>query len=585
MWVDPDLAHKEGNHMATELPKTDVVVVGLGAVGGVAVLPLVTAGLNVIGLEAGGWMSARDFAPDEIRNNIRDWPQAVPKAKNEIPTSRANINSGAVQGGGHPMMNGVGGTSLHYWAQSWRLSPWDFKTVSETVRRYGADRIPEGSTIEDFPISYEDLEPFYDRVEYALGVSGNAGNIQGVLQPGGNPFEGPRSRPFPMPGLRSSGFTDMMTHAARELGWHPFQAPAAINSEVYGNRPGCFYHGFCDRGGCHVEAKSSTAVTTIPEALKTGRLQVVTHARVLRIVNDQSGKAIGVEYLTGNQVMFQPADAVLLASHTYENTRLLLLSKSSEFPSGLANNSGQVGRHYFSHHQGAPVTALFPKDLNNWYGLPAQGVAIDDWADDNFDHSNMFFIGGGNLWVHTDRKPIAAAKMPLFDDTVGARNWGAKWKAFISENADRTNSSYVQKTTLPYHSNYLDLDPFVKDKLGIPVIRITAEYKQNELRIAAFTQDKMEQWYRAAGAVKIIRAGLGQAMGTSTHAYGGTRMGDNPQTNVGDRFGFAHEVKNLGLLGASVMGISGARNPTLTAQALAWRTAEHLVRNWDDITG
>jgi gluconate 2-dehydrogenase alpha chain len=334
-----------------------------------------------------------------------------------------------------------------------------------------------------------------------------------------------------------------------------------------------------------VEAKASTAVTTIPEALKSGLLKVVTHARVLRIINDDKGKVTGVEYLTGNQVMFQPADAVLLASHTYENTRLLLLSKSSEFPDGLANNGGQVGRHYFSHHQGAPVTALFPKNLNNWYGLPAQGVAIDDWADDNFDHSNMHFIGGGNLWVHIDRKPISAVKMPMFDDSDDVRNWGTKWKMFISENADRTNSSYIQKTTLPYRGNYLDLDPFVKDPVGNPVIRITAQYGVNELRIASFTQDRMEEWYRAAGAVKIIRAPIGEAMGASTHAYGGTRMGDNPETNVTNRFGFAHEVKNLGLLGASVMGTSGARNPTLTAQALAWRTAEHLIDNWNEITG
>ena len=567
--------------MATNLPKTDVVVIGLGAVGGVAVLPLVNAGLNVIGLEAGGWFSNRDFAPDEVRNNLRDWPQQVAKAKNEIPTVRANINFEAVQGGGHPMMNGVGGTSLHYWAQSWRLNPWDFKTVSETTARYGAHRIPENSTVEDWPISYEDLEPYYDRVEYAIGVSGNAGNINGSKQANGNPFEGPRARDYPMPGLRSSGYTDMMSDAARGLGWTPFQGPAAINTEVYGDRPGCFYHGYCDRGGCHVNAKSSTAVTTIPEALKSGLLKVVTHARVLKILNDADGRVTGVEYLLGNQVMFQPADAVMLASHTYENVRLLMLSTSQQFPNGLANNSGQVGQHYLSHHQGAPVIALFPKNLNNWYGLPAQGVAIDEWADDNFDHSDLDFIGGGNLWTYTDRKPIAAAKMSTFDKVP---NWGSKWKAFVSENADRTNVSYIQKTTLPYRGNQLDLDPQVKDKLGFPVIRITAEYKDNELRIAQFTQDRMEEWYRAAGATDIIRAGLGNAMGASTHAYGGTRMGNDPTTNVTNAFGFAHESPNLGILGSSVMGTSGARNPTLTAQALAWRTAEHLVENWDTIT-
>jgi gluconate 2-dehydrogenase alpha chain len=288
----------------------------------------------------------------------------------------------------------------------------------------------------------------------------------------------------------------------------------------------------------------------------------------------------GVNYIKGSTTYFQPADVVLLASHTYENARLLLLSTSTEFPNGLANNSGQVGKHYFSHHQGAPVTALFPKNLHNWYGLPAQGVAIDNWADDNFDHGNLDFIGGGNLWVHTNRRPMAAARMGTFGNTP---NWGSEWKAFIMKNADRTNSSYSQKTTLPYEGNYLDLDPTVKDKLGVPVIRITAEYKENELKIATFTQDKMEQWFLEAGALEVQRAGLGRTMGTSTHAYGGTRMGDNPQTNVVDRYGFAHEVPNLGVLGASVMGTSGARNPTLTAQALAWRTAEHLAQNWQAI--
>src|SRR5690606_26599550 len=147
-------------------------------------------------------------------------------------------------------------------------------------------------------------------------------------------------------------------------------------------------------------------------------------------------------------------------------TGLLLLWQSREFPGGLANNSGQVGQHYFSHHQGASVLDLFPRGLNNWYGLPAQGGASDDKAHDTFDHSDLGFIGGGNLWVHTNRRPISAAKMSTFDRVP---NWGARWKAFIAENADRTNTSYIHKTTLPYRGNYLDLDPQVKDALGFPV--------------------------------------------------------------------------------------------------------------------
>ena len=266
---------------------------------------------------------------------------------------------------------------------------------------------------------------------------------------------------------------------------------------------------------------------------------------------------------------------------TYENVRLLLLSKSKPFPNGLSNNRGQVGRHYFSHNTGGAVSALFPRSLNSWYGLPAQGVAVDNWADDNFDHAGLDFIGGGNLWIYSDRRPIGAASMSTFGR---APQWGAAWKAFIKENADRANTAYLQKTTLPYEDNYLDLDPTVTDPLGYPVCRITADFKENERAVAAFIQDKMAEWYRAAGAIATEKLPVG-TMGPSTHAYGGTRMGDNAESNVVNRWGFSHEVPNLGVLGASVMGTSGARNPTLTAQALAWRTAEHLTKSWKQIAG
>jgi gluconate 2-dehydrogenase alpha chain len=542
----------------------------------VAALPLAQAGIDVVGLEAGTWLSRSDFAPDEIRNNIRDWPMAVQKANQEVPTHRANPTAPTTRASSHPMMNGVGGTTLHYWAQSWRLNPWDFKVVSETTRRYGASRLPKGSTVEDWPFGYDELEPYYDRVEHEIGVSGQAGNIKGTIDARGNVFEAPRQREFPMPPLRGTGFSDLMTASARSLGWHPFPGPAAINSRAYQGRSACLYHGFCNRGGCHVDAKNGPNVTTIPRAQKTGHLQVVTRAHVTTIDVDRQGRVSGVHYLTDGKAFFQPARVVLLASYTYENSRLLLLSKSKAFPNGLSNNHGQVGRHYFSHATGGSVTALFPWNINSWYGLPAQGVAVDDWADDNFDHAGLDFIGGGNLWVYSDRRPIAAANMNTFGRAPG---WGAQWKAFIRANADRSNTSYLQKTTLPYEGNYLDLDPAVKDPLGFAVCRITADYHDNERRITAFIHDKMERWYRAAGAVDIVRGPLG-TMGPTTHAYGGTRMGDNPDTNVVNRWGFSHEVPNLGVLGASVMGTSGARNPTLTAQALAWRTADYLVRNW-----
>src|SRR5438445_12879143 len=220
--------------MATNLKTTDVVVGGLGAVGGVAVLPWARAGLEVIGLEARDWLTGRDFAADELRNNFRGWPQSAQKATTEIPTHRPNASAPySPRLPIHPMMNAVGGTSVHYWAQSWRLNPWDFKVVSETTRRYGAARVPKGSTVEDWPFGLEEIEPYYDKIEYEVGVSGQAGNIGGKIDPRGNPFEGPRKRGYPMPPLRWTDYIEKMAASAKSLGWHPFAGPAAINSRSY----------------------------------------------------------------------------------------------------------------------------------------------------------------------------------------------------------------------------------------------------------------------------------------------------------------------------------------------------------------
>ena len=274
--------------MATNLKKTDVVVVGLGAVGGVAVLPLARAGCEVIGLEAGSWLNSKQFAADELANNFRGWPYSVQKTNREIPTHRPNASAPySPRAPLHPMMNAVGGTSLHYWAQSWRLNPWDFHTRSATIKRYGAARIPKGCTVEDWPFGLEELEPFYDKVEYEVGVSGKAGNINGTIDPGGNIFEGARRREYPMPPLRGTEFTDRMGAVAKKLGWAPFPGPAAINSTVYDERPGCVYHGYCNRGGCHINAKNSTTVSTIPRAQKAGKFSVIDQAHVTRVVVDE----------------------------------------------------------------------------------------------------------------------------------------------------------------------------------------------------------------------------------------------------------------------------------------------------------
>ena len=563
--------------MAINLKPVDVAVIGLGAAGGVAVLPLAQAGLKVAGIEAGTWMDPHQFRPDELHNNVRGLLTSVPKANQEIPTVRENDRQKARPGGRiHPMMNAIGGTSIHYWAQSWRLKEWDFRTRTETVKRYGAGAIPQGSTLEDWPLTYQDLEPYYDTVEYELGVSGKAGNIGGTIDPRGNVFEAARRREYPMPPLRGSGFSDLMMKAAKELGWKAYTPPAAINSEMYKGRPGCAYHGYCSRGGCHIGAKNSTAVTTIPAALKTKNLTIFDKAHVRRIETAADGRASGVTYIRGGKEYFQPAKVVMVAGYTYENSRLLLLSKSKAYPNGFSNNHGQVGRHYFGHWANGSVAGLFPFDLNVWYGTPAQGVAVDEWSDDHFDHAGLGFIGGTNLHVHTEMHPIESANLPTYGK---APEWGAGWKAFVHDNAARWTASYLQTSSLPYEHTYLDLDPDVKDPLGDPVCRLTQGPKENELRAARHAEDRMEEWFKAAGAT-AVRKRVFNGPGVTTHAYGGTRMGDNPESNVVNPWGFSHEAPNLAVLGASVMGTSGSRNPTETVQALAWRTADWCAKNW-----
>lgn len=568
--------------MATNLKPVDVVVVGLGAAGGVAVLPLTRAGLKVAALEAGSWMQPSQFRADEIHNNVRRLVTTGRKVWNEIPTFRTGPDQKARQGTTPTMMNAVGGTSIHYYANSWRFHPWDFKVRSETIKRYGAGALPQGTTVEDWPLSYDDLEPYYDLIEYGIGVSGKAGNIKGKIDSRGNVFEGFRAREYPMPPLRDTDFTDMMQAAARKAGFHPHRSPAAINSQPREGRSSCAYHGYCDTGGCHIKAKNSTAVTTIPEAQKTKNLTIFERAQVTRITSDNSGKTTGVQYVRDGEEFFQPAKVVLLASYTYENVRLLLLSKSKAYPNGLANHHGQVGKHYIGHWANREVTALFPFDLNIWYGANAQGVVVNDFAEDNFDHTGLGFIGGASLTVNHEVHPIASSTMPTFGR---APQWGAKWKAFVHENAGRWLGAYAQCNSLPYENTWLDLDPEVKDPLGDPVCRITSGPKVNEPRASAHAAEKAAEWFRAAGAIDVAMTPNLAGPQMSTHAVGGTRMGTNPESSVTDAWGFAHETPNLGILGGSLLVTHGARNPTLTIQALAWRTAEHLVKNWKGITG
>jgi gluconate 2-dehydrogenase alpha chain len=561
--------------MPEMMQPTDVVVVGLGAAGGTAVHPLTQAGMKVVAIEAGPRLKVSDYPFDEITSAMRN-EYGRYKSNWEVPTTRPNSRVAATRplGATGPMINAVGGTSIHWMTQSWRFLPWNFKIPSESRKRYGPNSIPKDSTSIDWAFDYNELEPYYDKHEYFAGVSGRAGNVQGTIDPRGNIYEGARRRPYPLPALRSSGWTDMTDKAARSMGWHPYPGPAGIRSKAYRGKAGCTYCGFCGSTGCFTDAKVQTNVDYIPVAEKTKNLKIVTMADVLRVEVDNEGKASGVLYLKGGREYFQPARVVLIAGYTYGNARLLLLSTSKAYPNGLSNNHGQVGKHYIAHGLGsAGATGWFPgKRLNRYSGTLGQYTAFDDLDADNFDHTGLGFVGGGMCSATMEGKPIATASaLP-----PSAPRWGSGWKAWLAENADSVAGVGSQLEVLSYEDNYLDLDPTVRDPLGRPVIRITNDFHDNERRLSDYVQKRMVDWLKAAGATEVWTAAPG-ARSLSTHAFGGTRGGDDPNVNVVDRWGMSHEVPNLGVMGGSTFPSSGGRNPTQTIQATAWRTADHVV--------
>ena len=569
--------------MSTRLKKTEVVIIGLGAAGGYSALSLARAGVKVTALEAGPRWSTEDFPMDELRNDVRAF-LSQPKYMKEIPTFRKNSSQLALQGGGPggllvPMMNGVGGTSLHYGKEQWRYLPDDFKVRSVTTKRYGAG-VLGGSTVIDWPINYHDLEPYYDKVEYDMGVSGQAGNIKGKLIPGGNPFEGPRQRPYPLPPLRPTGWTDYMKATTKRMGLKPFHGPAAIRSLPYRGLPGCEYCGYCSSNGCMVEASGSTAFSAIPNAEKTGNLHILTGARATKIEVDRHGRASGVTFRRGGKEYFQPADVVVLSTYLYENTRLLLLSTSKAYPKGLSNNHNQVGKNYIGHIYVA-YAGLYPgKQLNRFTGPGAQRITIDDYTGNNFDHKGLDFYGGGTIDFRMEAKPLAVARAT--PPSVPA--WGSQYKEWVRKNANSVGDGIAQLDTLPYEVNYVDLDPTVKDPQGFPVVRITWDYQPKETNRVNYIIDKVVEMHKEGGASETWPYYAStQPIAINPHAFGTTRMGTDPHTSVVDGWCMSHEVPNLAILGGSVFPNASGHNPTETIQALAWRNGDHIVKNWKRI--
>jgi gluconate 2-dehydrogenase alpha chain len=565
--------------MATE--KTDVVIVGVGGAGGILAAELSRAGMRVIGLERGPRLKTADFEPhDELRYFQRQ--DLRPNWKKQPVTWRANGTRRAV-----PMQTlnygaQAGGGTVHYGALSWRLHEDDFRARSNTIAHYGASAIPEDSSLIDWPLTYADLEPYYDRAEYELGVSGKAGNLKGTKIAGGNVFEAPRQREYPLPALIADRSGLIFNEAATKLGYHPFSSPRAILSQAYKGRAGCTYCGFCQAFGCHVGAKSSILVTALPQADATGNFKLLTGAMCYRVNSDNSGRATGVAYYgpDGSDNTIE-ADLVILAPFTYDNTRLLLLSKTAKFPDGLANSSGHVGKHFMTHIRSRIQIAFDDQYVNVYMGPSAQKHSIDEFNADNFDHGGLGFIRGAQISV----SPVALEGGPIGATTMnpppGTRSWGAAYRDFFAKYYARHAAIAAQIEDLPYPHQTIDLDPDVRDQWGLPAPRVTYDSRRpNELARTEFMTRKMEEIGRATGASLVWRAPE-TGGGPGGHHMGGTRMGSDPKTSVVNRYSQSWDVPNLFIVGSSTFPTMGSGfNPTLTIQALAYLTSDAIVNRY-----
>ena len=571
--------------MATE--KTDVVIIGVGAAGGILAAELAKAGMKVIGLERGPRLKTSDFdAHDELRffqrQDLRPNPKRMPV------TWRPNTSGKARPIPSQNNGNQAGGGTVHYGAVSWRLHEDDFHVRTKTVERYGAAAVPADSSLTDWPVSYAELEPFYDRAEYDLGVSGKAGNLQGKKIEGGNVFEAPRQREYPLPPLLTDQSTLLFEGAAKSLGYHPFSTPHAILSQPYKDRPGCTYCGYCQAFGCHVGAKSSILVTKLPEADATGNFKLITGAMAHHINTDDSGKATGVSYYgpdrSDNTI---EADLVIVSTFIYDNTRLLLLSKTAKFPDGLANSSGHVGKHIMAHIGGRGFAIFDDRFVNNYMGPNAQKWSLDDFNADNFDHANLGFIRGAQISVGTpglEGGPIdAAMDMP---PPPGTPRWGAAYRDFIGKYYTRHLALTAQTENLPYPDQTIDLDPDWRDAWGLPAPRLTYNWRRpNELARLAFMNKKLEEIGHAMNATKVW-TGPPNAGQPGAHHEGGTRMGSDPKESVVNKYSQSWDIPNLFIVGSSTFPTMGTGfNPTLTIQALAYMSADAIVNRYKKSPG
>ena len=572
--------------MARALKPVDAVTIGVGLTGSLAALELAKQGLKVVGLERG---ASRDTVPDfqspaihdELRFSIR---KAMMQDNVKVAVTFRNSSDQAAL----PIRRwesflpgqGLGGSFVHWNGQSFRAQVADFIYKTHILQRYGKKFLEAcGSelTIQDWGVTYDELEPYFDRFEYLCGVSGKAGNIKGQIEPGGNPFEAPRSREYPTPPMKETYFGALFRKGAESLGYHPYPQPSSNLSECYTNPEGiklmqCVFCGFCERYACEHYAKASPQTVILPALLNRSNYELRTNCEVLRINLDLTRKkATGVTYVDAGGVEYeQPADLVLITAFPLNNVRTLLLSGIGE-PYDPKTGKGVVGRNYTYQTTGGPTVFMDESiNINPFMSSGAPGTMIDDFGGDNFDHSNLGFIGGQYVGsIMTGGRPIEFHPTP-----PGTPTWGLEWKRAVARHYNHTIEIQQHGTSAASRLNYLDLDPTYKDAWGQPLLRMTFDFPENDIRMSQYIADKVVVICRAMGGKIVVRGGTKRPYTTtvyqSTHNAGGAIMGENPETSAVNRYLQCWDVPNVFSLGASAFPQNITYNYSITIGALTY---------------
>tara|TARA_B100000745_G_scaffold292504_1_gene233442 strand:- start:6381 stop:8051 length:1671 start_codon:yes stop_codon:yes gene_type:complete len=537
-----------------ERDEVDFVIVGSGSAGGIIAKELSAAGHSVVVLEQGPHLQASDFTHDEwgIDHNYdmkwstrQGYPQTFRKSENEEAELRDSVCGYA---------HNVGGSSVHFSGNFWRFRPIDFMeaTVRGTVG---------GTNFADWPISYEDLEPYYTKVDWEIGVSG----LQG-------PWDPPRSREYPCPPMPIKGSDVLLERAAKQLGLTPYPAPVAILSQPFNGRPGCIHCGFCNGFGCEVNAKSSSMIAMIPLALASGNCELRTGCTVSRVHTNAAGRVTEVVYWDEESVeRAQRAKAVILCANGAETPRLLLMSESALFSDGLANTSGFVGQNLmFNGH--SSVTGLFGAPVNAWKSVPTTRVVHDFYELD----PNLGFYGGGGIDGRHPTRGVPLGFGLVSGQVFDGPSWGVGYKNNLAYEFSHVAAFNGHTTSLPQGSNNVTLDPTYRDKFGRPAIRCTYMDHEDDLATMRWFLNKSTELMEAAGAVKIAATYPETGQEGSSHLLGTCRMGDDPNTSVIDSNNRSHDVPNLFMCDGSTLVTSGRGQPTMTIMALAFRAAEMI---------